>query len=86
MKLRTEDILELLKEWRHIIPIESRWAHYKGGTYQVVGYGLDTERGLINVAYRRIGGPNFHPVLEAQIIFHRPASDWNGDRFKEIAR
>ncbi len=84
MKKRVEDILELLRLARHAVPVGSRWAHYKGGLYQVCGHGFDTERGDVNVTYHRVGGRNFDARTESVIRFHRPLSEWTEDRFKEI--
>jgi hypothetical protein len=54
----------------------SVWYHYKGGTYKVIGFGVDTDSGEFKVVYQRIYGPVFHAIGEANRLFFRSPSEW----------
>lgn len=84
MQIPIQDIQDAFLQIRHTHPVGSSWSHYKGGFYMITGYGFDTGRGGINIAYRRIRGPNFDAMIEANIRYHRPLADWHPDKFKEI--
>jgi len=83
-KVRREDIREMIQEARRLWPIGTVMSHYKGGTYLVVGHGIDTERAEANVSYVRKAGPGYCAIMEMGIIYHRPLSLFTKDRFTEI--
>lgn len=58
------------------IAVGSVWLHYKGGTYSVHGYGIDTATGEFKIGYHRIAGPGYDPVLEEGMEFYRVPSEW----------
>lgn len=84
MKKSLPLIFQDLLEARHEAPVGTRWSHYKGGTYEVIGHGFDAERQEINVHYRRLDGPNFNARGDSTMSFDRPISEWSFPRFKEI--
>ena len=68
----------MFAEARQRVPCRSKWLHYKGGLYVVVGHGFHTEDGEMCVLYQRIGGPGFNAIDECDTVFSRPIEQWDG--------
>lgn len=73
-KLTTQELLELIREARRIAPVGSRWQHYRGGKYIVVGHGFHANGEVAENEYKRYDGPGYDPI-EEEIKFHRPTSE-----------
>lgn len=80
-RLNTEEINALIEEAKVIAPLKTEWVHKGGGEYYVLGYALDTDAVILRVQYRRIGGLEYDPDAEANIVFSRPLDEWTEDRF-----
>lgn len=59
------------------VPTFTQWLHYKGGIYAILGYVINTEDGELMVRYRRLDGPGFNTLAEAEIEYARPIKEWH---------
>jgi hypothetical protein len=84
MSTKTDSALQTLDIARTLVPSGSKWQHYKGGVYEVVGHAIDTDDGSARIRYRRLAGPGFNPWKERTIEFVRPITEWTNYRFTPI--
>ncbi|QQS18269.1 DUF1653 domain-containing protein [Candidatus Saccharibacteria bacterium] len=56
----TQQLRELLAEATALVPVGSRWRHYKGGEYLVTAVAFDEESLNFEVIYSPIDAPDIH--------------------------
>jgi hypothetical protein len=85
-KKNERELQDMLAEATEMVPVNSLWRHYKGGTYKVVCIAFDEETLDFEVVYEPVNHPDIHFTRRLSVWLE--TVKWQGatlPRFEHIA-